>query len=178
MKTINKFYKHLASDSLYRNSIYLMLSTLVMSFLGFFFWIISARLYSTEQVGIGATLISVMTLISSLSILGLDNGLIRYLPTAERKNDVLTSFSAILHLPDAFSNENSISFYLIKNTFLTVFNCIKMFVLVKCFTCQIAIAQSHRPVIIIKLHLQPLLSLCMQKFVKVCFFIGSKHFQK
>ena len=53
---------------------------------GFFFWIINARLYSAEQVVIGTTLISIMTLISSFSILGLGNGLIRYLPTSERKN--------------------------------------------------------------------------------------------
>jgi O-antigen/teichoic acid export membrane protein len=70
-----------------------MLNTGVMAVLGFFFWIINTRLYSTEQVGIGTTLISVMTLISSFSILGLDNGLIRYLPTSERKNEKInTSF--------------------------------------------------------------------------------------
>ena len=53
-------------------------------------------LYSTEQVGIGTTLISVMTLISSFSILGLGNGLIRYLPTSERKNKKInTSFTIV-----------------------------------------------------------------------------------
>ena len=97
MKTISKFYKLLANDSLYRNSIYLMLSTGVMAVFGFFFWIINARLYSAEQVGIGTTLISVMTLISSFSILGLGNGLIRYLPTSERKNKKInTSFTLVI----------------------------------------------------------------------------------
>ncbi len=52
-KTIFKFYHYLANDSLYRNSIYLMLSTGVMAVFGFFFWVINARLYSAEQVGIG-----------------------------------------------------------------------------------------------------------------------------
>src|SRR3990170_161209 len=96
MKIISKFYNLLANDSLYRNSIYLMLSTAVMAFLGFFFWIINARLYSAEQVGIGTTLISIMPLISSFSILGLGNGLIRYLPTSERKNKKInTSFTSV-----------------------------------------------------------------------------------
>lgn len=95
-KTISKFYDHLANDSLYKNSIYLMLSTGVMAVFGFFFWMINARLYSTEQVGIGTTLISIMKLISSFSILGIGNGLIRYLPTSERKNEKInTSFTLV-----------------------------------------------------------------------------------
>ena len=96
MKKISKFYKHLANDSLYRNSIFLMLSTAVMSFFGFFFWIINARLYSAEQVGIGTTLLSIMTLISGFSILGLGTGLIRYLPISEKKNKkISTSFTLV-----------------------------------------------------------------------------------
>jgi O-antigen/teichoic acid export membrane protein len=67
-----------------------------MAVFGFFFWIINARLYSAKQVGIGTTLISIMTLISSFSILDLGNGLIRHLPTSERKNKkISTSFTLI-----------------------------------------------------------------------------------
>src|SRR5665648_17491 len=95
-KTISKFYNYLANDSLYRNSIYLMLSTGVMAVFGFFFWIINARLYSAEQVGIGTTLISIMTLISSFSLLGLGNSLIKYLPTSDKKNEKInTSFTLV-----------------------------------------------------------------------------------
>ena len=95
-KTISKFYNYLASDSLYTNSIYLMLSTGVMAVFGFFFWIINARLYSAEQVGIGTTLISIMRLISSFSLLGLGNSLIKYLPTSDKKNEKInTSFTLV-----------------------------------------------------------------------------------
>ncbi len=95
-KTISKFYDYLVNDSLFRNSIYLMLSTGVMAVFGFFFWIISARLYSAEQVGIGTTLISIMTLISSFSLLGLGNSLIKYLPTSIKKNEEInTSFTLV-----------------------------------------------------------------------------------
>jgi O-antigen/teichoic acid export membrane protein len=67
-----------------------------MAVFGFFFCIINARLYSAEQVGIGITLISIMTLISSFSILGFGNGLIRYLPKPERKNKKInTSFTLV-----------------------------------------------------------------------------------
>ena len=93
---ISKFYKLLANESLLRNSIYLMLSTGVTAVFGFFFWIINAHLFSAEQVGIAATLISIITLISSFSILGLENGLIRYLPTSKRKNKKInTSFALV-----------------------------------------------------------------------------------
>ena len=95
-KTISKFYNYLANDSLFRNSIYLMLSTGVMAVFGFFFWMINARLYSSEQVGIGTTLISIMTLISSFSLLGLGNSLIKYLPTSDKKNKKInTSFTLV-----------------------------------------------------------------------------------
>ena len=96
MKTISKIYNSAAKDSLYRNSIFLMASTAVMAILGFFFWLINARLFTPEQVGIGTTLISVMALISSFSILGLGNSLIKYLPSSERKNEKInTSFTLV-----------------------------------------------------------------------------------
>jgi O-antigen/teichoic acid export membrane protein len=96
MRVTSKFYNHLANDSLYRNSIYLMLGAAVMAVLGFFFWVINARLYSTDQVGIATTLISVVTLISSFSLLGLDNGIVRYLPTSGSKNQKInTSFTFV-----------------------------------------------------------------------------------
>jgi O-antigen/teichoic acid export membrane protein len=67
-----------------------------MAFLGFFFWIINARLYSVEQVGIATTLISVVTLISTFSLLGLGNSLIKYLPTSARKTEKInTAFTIV-----------------------------------------------------------------------------------
>ena len=78
-------------DSLYSNSIYLMLSTGIMAFFGFFFWIVNARLFTPEQVGIATTLISVAGLISALSVLGLNMGLVKYLPHSDNKNSKINS---------------------------------------------------------------------------------------
>jgi O-antigen/teichoic acid export membrane protein len=73
-----------------------MLSTAVMAFLGFFFWMINARFYSTEQVGLGTTLFSIIALITNFSLLGLGNGLIRYLSASDRKNkEINTSFTIV-----------------------------------------------------------------------------------
>jgi O-antigen/teichoic acid export membrane protein len=95
---MKKLYLKLMSDSLCKNSIFLMLSTGVMAVFGFVFWIINARLYSPEQVGLATTLISVMTLISNFSLLGLGNGLIRYLPTSNRKNQKINTVITLVAL--------------------------------------------------------------------------------
>lgn len=86
-KTAQKFY----NDSLYRNSIYLMLSTAVMSFFGFFFWIINARLFSPTEIGLATTMISITTLISNFSQIGFSTGLIRFLNKEENKNMMINS---------------------------------------------------------------------------------------
>ncbi|MDD4136119.1 MAG: oligosaccharide flippase family protein [Candidatus Shapirobacteria bacterium] len=70
---------------------YMMLSTGIMAFFGFFFWIINARLFTPEQVGIATTLISVTGLIGGFSILGLNMGLIKYLPHSDNKNSKINS---------------------------------------------------------------------------------------
>ncbi len=93
-----KIYSHFMHDSLYRNSIFLMLSTATMAFFGFFFWIINARLYTTQQVGIATTLLSVVSLITTFSMMGLSSGLIRYLPTSENKNRKINTVFSIVAL--------------------------------------------------------------------------------
>jgi O-antigen/teichoic acid export membrane protein len=81
-----KLYAHFTTNSLFRNSIYLMVSTAIQALFGFFFWIINARLFTTVEVGIATTIISVGTLITSLSLLGFNAGLVRYLPSSKEKN--------------------------------------------------------------------------------------------
>lgn len=83
---ITDLLKKLASDSLFRNSFYLMLSTSTMAVFGFAFWLICSHLFTPSQIGIATTLISAMTLISYASLLGFNNTFIRFLPTSENKN--------------------------------------------------------------------------------------------
>jgi len=78
-------------DPLYKNSMFLMLSTFVGSALGFVYWIVAARLYSVEAVGIATALISAMNLIAALSKLGFDIGLVKFLPNGDRKIDMINS---------------------------------------------------------------------------------------
>ncbi len=70
---------------LYTNAFYLMLNSVVVSLLGFVFWIIVARFYAAADVGLVAAIIAAVGLLASLSSLGLGFGLIRFLPGAKDK---------------------------------------------------------------------------------------------
>lgn len=73
-------------DSLFRNAVFLMSSTAIMSVLGFGFWIFVAHLYSPEQIGAASALIAITLLISNLSFFGLNSGFIRFLPTSKNQS--------------------------------------------------------------------------------------------
>ena len=74
--------RSLIGASLYRNAAYLLLGTAVISATGFVFWIIAARLYPVEVVGVGSAIISALGLMAVLPELGLATGLVRFLPGA------------------------------------------------------------------------------------------------
>ncbi len=79
------------ADSLFRNSVYLMLSTGVMSGLGFVFWVITTRFYNSEEVGFATALISITVTISSWSLFGLNSALVRYLAQSPKPNRVINT---------------------------------------------------------------------------------------
>lgn len=67
---------------LHSNSVYLVGNSAVVGFLGFMFWVVAARLYTAEDVGLGSALISAALLLSFLARFGLGFGVIRFLPTS------------------------------------------------------------------------------------------------
>ena len=83
--------KRLYGVSLYRNAIYLMLNSAALAVLGFVFWILAARFYSTEEVGLAAAIIAAATFLALLSTLGLDYGLIRFMPNSGKKFNSLVN---------------------------------------------------------------------------------------
>ena len=85
--------KHTVLDSpLYANSAYLLLNQVTNYLLGFLFWIVVARLYTTEELGIGSALTSGGALLSFIATLGLGTGLIRYLPHFRASATALINF--------------------------------------------------------------------------------------
>lgn len=71
-------------NPLFRNGYALVLSSGLTSGLGFFFWALAARLYTTEQFGLNSAMVSWIMLLSGISQLSLQGMLIRYLPLAGR----------------------------------------------------------------------------------------------
>lgn len=91
-------YKHVMTDPLYKNSLFNIAGTFVLGGLGFFSWIIIARLYKPEDVGIATTLVSIMGLLNSLTILGLHSSLSRFLPNSIHKSELINSSFVIVTL--------------------------------------------------------------------------------
>ncbi|MFA7169671.1 MAG: oligosaccharide flippase family protein [Candidatus Paceibacterota bacterium] len=95
---IHRLWSLFCSDSLFRNSVYLMLSTGVMAGFGFIFWIIATHFYNSEEIGFATALISVTVLISSLSLFGFNSSLIRYLVQSKRPNQMINTAMTIVTL--------------------------------------------------------------------------------
>jgi O-antigen/teichoic acid export membrane protein len=99
---LKNIYHNVLTDPLYRNSLLTMASTFILGGLGFVFWVIIAQLYRTEDVGIATTLISLMTLLSSFTILGLNVSLNRYLPKSAHKSELINSSFVVVTIVAIF----------------------------------------------------------------------------
>lgn len=96
-KKIHQIWQSFLQDNLFRNSIYLMLTTVLMGGFGFFFWIICTHIFTPEQIGLGTTLISAMTLISFISLLGFNSTFVRFLPNSQTRNEEInTGFTLVM----------------------------------------------------------------------------------
>ncbi|NJE11150.1 lipopolysaccharide biosynthesis protein [Thermococcus sp. MAR1] len=79
IEIIKQELKNLKSP-LYRNSIYISMTSLVTAIAGFLFWSVAARLYPSSQVGVASAVVSAINLTFTLSMLGLNFALIRFYP--------------------------------------------------------------------------------------------------
>ncbi len=70
---------------LYRNSIYISLSSLTTAVAGFLFWAIAARLYPAQDVGVASAIVSALNLTFNLSMLGMNFAIIRFHPEYREK---------------------------------------------------------------------------------------------
>lgn len=88
---LKKLLVRLQTDHLVRNSISLMLSSGLQAVLGFTFWVIVARLFSTGDVGRASSLVSATSLLAILSLFGLNTTLVRFLPTSKDRDGLITA---------------------------------------------------------------------------------------
>ena len=78
------------SDSLIRNSLYLMASTVVTAGLGYVFWAVAAHAFTSQEVGIGSAVISLCSMVALLTYLGSSAVLIERLPASEHTSEWTT----------------------------------------------------------------------------------------
>ncbi len=88
--------------SLYKNAFYLMINTPIASILGFIFWILAARYYSPQDVGLAAALISAANLLAVFSNLGFNFSLIKFLPDAKNPNSLINSSLTVVFMASLF----------------------------------------------------------------------------
>ncbi len=81
----------LTLDPLYRNSFFMALTSIFNASCGFFFWMIAARHYTIEEVGLATAMISILGLIILFSRLGFDFSIIRFFPTNDKAKVLGTS---------------------------------------------------------------------------------------
>jgi O-antigen/teichoic acid export membrane protein len=96
IRRIPGYLSQARSDSLVRNSLYLMMSTVVTAGLGYVFWGVAAHAFTSRQVGIASAVISLCMTTALLTYLGSFAMLIERLPGHEgssRWTAVLTRIS-------------------------------------------------------------------------------------
>lgn len=84
------------SDPLYRNSFFLILAVGLIAVTGFVFWVLAARLYSAEEVGLAAAAIALAQLISTFSNLGFDMGSIKFVNEMDSIKVLRNSITVVL----------------------------------------------------------------------------------
>ena len=89
--TSRRKLKQVVTTPLYSNAFYLMLNTAVMALCGFFFWMVVARYYAEAEVGFSSAIISAISLIASISLVGLNTLLIRFLSQADKPQQLINS---------------------------------------------------------------------------------------
>src|SRR5512139_3328907 len=67
---------------LYRNGYALVFSSTATSVLGVVYWVLAARYYTTEAIGLNSAALSTMMFLASLAQLNLMNALNRFVPSA------------------------------------------------------------------------------------------------
>ena len=86
-----KYLKLHISDPLFKNFILMMLASITTAGFGFIFWMLAAKLYPAEDVGIATALISSITLLALLSRFGLDFSIVRFFPGNDKSRIFSTS---------------------------------------------------------------------------------------
>lgn len=70
LRRARRYVRVARGDSLVRNSLYMMSATVATAALGYVFWIVAARVFTTTQVGIASAVMSLCSTLALLTYLG------------------------------------------------------------------------------------------------------------
>jgi O-antigen/teichoic acid export membrane protein len=79
----------------HRDGMALVLSSAVSSGIGMLFWVLAARLFDPDTVGVNSAALSAMTLLGSAAHLNLGNAILRFVPVAERRGALVAGCFAV-----------------------------------------------------------------------------------
>ena len=174
--------QELLTKRLYKDTIFLVINTLVMTLSGFIFWLVVARINTPEDVGISSTILSSILLIGLLSMAGLNYSMVRFLPNSKDPVSLINScamltlggclllsgiFLAVLKLwsPDlVFLQENVLA--------LTCFALISLFWTLTSISEYIFIARQRSEYVLYKNSIYAVLRICFP-FVAALFIMGA-----
>lgn len=94
MPGLTKYFR----DPLYRNSLFLMLNTGLVSFFNYVFWLIASHIAPAAHVGVATEAISAAAMIVALSRLGMDDSLTRFFPQSKDPTGFYNALIAIILL--------------------------------------------------------------------------------
>ena len=85
-------------DPLYRNSLFIMSNTGLVTLFNYVFWLLTGKMTSSEHVGLATASISAAMMIAAISRLGMDDSITRFLPQSKDRGGFVNALIAIMLL--------------------------------------------------------------------------------
>jgi O-antigen/teichoic acid export membrane protein len=95
--------ERLRTDSLARNSAMIAAATASTSALGYVYWVLAARLFPAASVGAASALVSAMSLVSTVAIVGGQSALVERLPSRRTQRDWCVTVTTLVVLTATLS---------------------------------------------------------------------------
>lgn len=83
-------------DPLYRNSLFIMMNTGLVTLFNYLFWLLAGRVAPPEHVGLATAAISASMMIAAISRLGMDDSITRFLPQSKDRGGFVNALIAIM----------------------------------------------------------------------------------
>ena len=94
-RLVSRLGEHV-NQPLLRNGYALVVNSGTTAVLGMVFWVLAARRFSVEDVGVGSALVAALSLLATIAQLNLSNVLARFLPTAAGRSTAMLAACSVV----------------------------------------------------------------------------------